>query len=144
MSNRNDASSRRIDYLRGIKDRLSTDVVTAFFHGRTSDEIYISAEHPAQFVLHPDDVEKGALSLRIKTDQYVDITLGAEVIPNYGAEQRQFCDPPTLAEVGKLVGLNVNMSSQARNTRLASISYPAAFNSRISFVFQPSESSNFV
>ena len=78
------------------------------------------------------------------TDQHIDIALGTEIVSNHGAEQRQFCNPPTLAEGGKLVGMNVNMSGQVWNAWLASISNPATFNSRMSFVFQPSASSIFV
>ena len=98
MSSRHEVSSRRIDHLRGLENRLPADIVSAAFDGSASDQIHVSSEYSAQLVLHPDNVEERAPSFRIETDQHIDIAIGSEIVPHHGAEQSQFRNSPALAE----------------------------------------------
>ena len=113
MSSRNEVSSRRIDHLRGLENRLPANIVSATFDGSASDQVHVPSEYSAQLVLHPDYVEERAPSFRIETDQHINIAIGSEIVPHHGAEQSQLRNSPALAEGGDPVQRNSDSRGHA-------------------------------
>ena len=68
-----------------------------------SIQIHLSAKHPAQSLLHSNDVQEGMRHAWFEADRYADIAIGSEIIPKRRTEQRQLGDLATLEKGGEPV-----------------------------------------
>jgi len=73
------------------------------------DDVDVSAKQFPQLLPHGDPIPQAPRRIRMQTHQYVDVAVGAEIVPENRAEQREFTDQPFPAELGDPIAVDVGL-----------------------------------
>lgn len=82
-----------------VQDFVAEQPIPAAFQRAFAHEVHISVPEGLQLLLHLDMVEQAPIGFSGESDQDIHIAVRGEVGAQDGAEQSQFADSPTSAEL---------------------------------------------
>src|SRR5262249_42652037 len=83
------ASSRDIQRLSALEDRLAANPVRASLEPAAAHEVHLTAHNVGDLFQHRHAIEKAPVRIRAEGDENVDIAIRAEILAQGGAEQGQ-------------------------------------------------------